>query len=198
MAKITLIEGHVDIKKLLPQYKIVNTRCEMAFIVKGEPIPRVVDAIMLNDMEFLKWVCVNSCYDVYIMFAKKIPAGFSKTDLKIKAGGNDIQKMKGIMSSKLDLFKMLDEVAFSDNRNEVYELLSKSYDQYIIVKYLMSNVAALGEENVEVLRQIDALALFKNTRSINELLAYAFQPLQGRVFWKYNYPRKADAEESEE
>jgi len=195
MAKITLIEGHVDIKKLLPRYKIIDKKSEMAFLVSGDDCPRVVNSAIIGDNEFLKWVCINSRYDTYIIFSKKIPAGFSKTGLKLKT--NEIQTLKGEMPDKEDLFKLMDAIAFSKDRAAVYDMLSKSNSQYAIMLFFMSNANALGEYNTSILKTIDMYALAKNTRLTNELLAFSIKPISGRIFWKYLFPKKADKEEDD-
>lgn len=195
MAEILLVSGDCEVRQHIePGTKITVVTSPVRAQFVRKPLfhtdeVKVLDAFLVNDPEFIKWVVGHSKIDTFILFHdKSIPAGLTKKGLKTK---NNITRITGEKYTQESIWDLLRIVATSPDRHKVFALLEKHYTQvYMIVKWLIGNAHVLGAFNLKVLAQIDEVALLKNEHSTRYLLAFSFQPLNYLPRLSWPYPKK--------
>lgn len=190
MAIVKIVQGDLNIAEMLPEYVLVTSPDKIQFTVRphdGKMTPKVIDALYINDTEFIRWAIENTCYPLVILFADgKLP--FKKFTFDTE---NKVEVIKGIIKEKANIFSLCSEVTHGTDRGKVYQMLKKnSSGHYFIYCSLVSNIQRLGTHNRGVLEFIDQNAFLKNTDRFCELLAFSFKPVAERFRPEWKYPKK--------
>lgn len=189
MAIVKIVQGDINIKEMLPTYNLVEIADKAQFTVApfdGVFTPKVIDAMVINDSDFIRWAIENTAYPLVVLFADgKIP--FRKLTFETE---NKVELLKGKIKEKIDAFGIVNKVLYSDNRVEVYDILkSNSSSHYFVYCSLVSNIDKLNS-NRNVLEFIDMNAFLKDTERFCSLLAFSFKPISIHFKPQWKFPKK--------